>query len=285
MSELLAPRMALTVDLEDWHHGLQIAGQKPCLEEHTARLLSCIDGAGVKATFFVLGSVAAAYPALIRRIANEGHEIGFHGAEHDFLRQVGKRRFASELSYWRPRLQDLTGQPIGGYRAPFFSLTPQTQWALDCLLDAGFEYDASLYPGYNDRYGWPGAPSHPVSWRDSPLVVFPVPLIPWLKVGYSGGAYLRMLPFAVVKGALWQRRKSGRPGMVYAHPFEAAAVLPWRWGASWRANLTRHLCRGRFQARLKWLLAACRTELAPMNEVIARLSPLTPWSPERLAHG
>jgi peptidoglycan/xylan/chitin deacetylase (PgdA/CDA1 family) len=126
-------------------------------------------------SFFVLGEVAEAHPALVRRIARAGHEIGFHGARHEFLASVGPARFAAELRDWLPRLGELAGAPVCGFRAPYFSLTPASAWALPLLAEQNLNYDASIYPARNDRYGWPGAPRTPARLAGSDLVLFPVP--------------------------------------------------------------------------------------------------------------
>ena len=266
--------MALTVDIEARHHGLGVPEGTDRVVQDTAWLLEQFALAGVTGTFFVLGEVAARHPALVQRIAAEGHEVGFHGATHRFLRDVGPRAFARELQVWRPRLEDLAGAPVRGYRAPCFSLTRETRWALPALAEAGFGFDASIYPGPNDRYGWVGAPRRPARVPATGLAVFPVPLLRWPPVAFSGGAYLRLLPERVVRGGL-----RGSPGMVYVHPWEVASRQPWDRRARLRLNLTRHAGRGGMRRKVAGLLESLAGRLGPMSEVLSGLEPLPPWSP------
>ena len=271
------PTLAMTVDLEEWNHGLGLPAGEVRLEEDTDWLLEQFARVGLRATFFVLGEAAERHPALVRRIAELGHEVGFHGAHHRFLRQVGPRAFAEELARGLPRLEDLSGSPVRGYRAPFFSITRRTAWALPILSEAGLAYDASIYPGPNDRYGWWGAPLEParLPWG---LVEFPVPLLhAAVPLAFSGGAYLRMLPWQMIRLGLRQERALGRAGMVYVHPWEVAGDLRRVPTASFRANLTRHWARRRMRERLQTLLAEEHQRMGAMVDVLASRSDLPIW--------
>ena len=156
-----------------------------------------------------------------------------------------------------------------GFRAPYFSLTPATPWALDLLARNGFVYDASVYPGRNDRYGWPGAPRCPARLGDTGPLVFLVPLLsPRLPIGFSGGAYVRILPELVVRWGMRRQHKAGTPGMmIYVRPWEIAPSLPSLRSGSLRAELTRHACRRRMRPRLTRLLATEQHRLGTMADL------------------
>jgi polysaccharide deacetylase family protein (PEP-CTERM system associated) len=275
------PSIALTVDLEEWNHGLFIPPEGVRrVEEETHWLLQLFSEFNARATFFVLADIAIDHPELLARIAGAGHEIGFHGHEHIFLANVGPDAFARSLREWKPRLEDLVQSPIRGYRAPFFSVGPSTAWALPLLLEAGFEYDASIYPGPNDRYGWRDGPREPVFFEASDLVLFPVPLLHRrLPVAYSGGAYLRLLPSRVIAWGINRRIAQGRPGMIYVHPWEIAATAVRARRAPWRARLTRYPRQRAMRGRLRSLLADQEVRLGAMCDVIAGLRDLDRWYP------
>jgi len=273
-------QVALTVDLEDSHHGLNISRRASTLVQDVAWILTEFQRLRLRATFFVLGEIVDSHPGLVRQVAADGHEIAFHGADHRFLRDVTPKEFARGLKNGIAQLEDLLGCCIKGFRAPFFSIGPKTQWTLEILAAQGLEYDASIYPGPNDRYGWPGAPTYPVRHGPTGLVLFPVPLLhPRIPVAFSGGAYLRMLPFWMVEWGFRRLRQAQLPGMIYFHPWEVASTVPWRAEAGVRANLTRHAFRGRMRARLERLLALQQRNLHTMATVISRMGNLTTWNP------
>jgi polysaccharide deacetylase family protein (PEP-CTERM system associated) len=277
------PSIALTCDLEDTHHGLGLSAEPSSFERDLDWILATFDDLGLRGTFFVLGEIAEMYPAAVQRIARAGHEIGFHGMTHRFLADEGPLQFAAGLANGVTRLEDLTGTAVRGFRAPYFSLAPRTAWCLEALARRGFRYDASIYPGRNDRYGWPGAPATPVVHGPTGIVLFPVPLLhPLLPIGFSGGAYLRILPWRVVRWGFRRSRLTGAPGMIYFHPWEIAPLLPWRRDASTRANVTRHLFRRRMRGRLVRLLASVSPQLRCMSAVVEELDDVPVWTPGSL---
>ena len=145
---------AFTVDLEDWFQGLTSTNVRAGswqqyearLEQNAHRLLALLAGYGVRATFFVLGHVAAQYPDLIRRIDAAGHEIGVHGYWHRMVHRLSPQQFAAELEQAIGVLAPLIGQPLLGHRAPYFSINGRSLWALDVLRETGFRYDSSFFP-------------------------------------------------------------------------------------------------------------------------------------------
>ena len=271
--------IAMTVDLEEWHHGLRIDRQgSRQVEADTEWLLDLFASLDLRATFFVLSAVARDHPGLIRKIADAGHEIGFHGHDHDFLANVGPERFERSLREWVPRLEQMAQRPIRGFRAPFFSITRQTAWALPMLVKAGFGYDASIYPGPNDRYGWPEAPRQPVRLADHDFVLFPVPmLLRALPIAFSGGAYLRMLPLWAVRWGFKRQLDNGEAGMIYVHPWEVAGTLPRARNAGFRASLTRYPGRGSMRRRLRRILSAESRRVRPMGEIVESFDSIPEW--------
>jgi peptidoglycan/xylan/chitin deacetylase (PgdA/CDA1 family) len=225
------------------------------------------------------------------QVARQGHEIGFHGHRHVFLERHSPASLLKELQFWRAKLADLTGTPILGYRAPYFSVTRRTAWALRCIDQAGFRYDASIYPGPNDRYGWLGAPTVISRIRESNLTVFPVPVLHRVfPIGYSGGAYLRMLPSWLIHTGFDLANRVGQPSMIYVHPWELdeyheRPVHPWDHERpslaalrSWRSSLTSLPGRKRTRSRLENLLARLSGRVQPMNDVINQLTNIPTWN-------
>jgi peptidoglycan-N-acetylglucosamine deacetylase len=209
--------VTFTLDLEDHHPQPNPAPRYP---EITYKILDFLSDRGIKGTVFVLGQVAERHPELIRSIHQNGHEIGFHTYAHVPLDQESPERFREQTRRSKAFLEDLTGAEVIGFRAPIFSLTPRTLWALPILEEVGFRYTSSVLPLRNPLYGYPGAPQQPFRWKDS-LVEIPVPIA---RVGpvlmpYLGGVYMRYLPnFLLVH--LLRRQKNGAASWTYCHPYD-----------------------------------------------------------------
>ena len=157
---------AFTVDFEDWYHGLEIPpegwkGFEDRIERGAGRLLELLEAMRVRGTFFILGAIAEKHPRLVREIAAAGHEIGTHGWSHTMVYRMTPEDFRAELKRSIDVLADLSGQRILGHRAPFFSITRQSLWALEILAQCGIRYDSSVFPVLNYRYGIEDAPRWP----------------------------------------------------------------------------------------------------------------------------
>lgn len=228
----VGPRKLFSVDVEEWFHTnfrsaprLDDRGLERRVDVGIANVLDALAAAESKATFFVLGAVAKEQPALVRRIADAGHEIASHSSTHALLYEQRPSDVARDLASARSTLQDLTGQPIFGFRAPSWSITARNLWALDAVAEAGFRYDSSIFPAENYLYGIRGAPSHPFriqSPAGNVLVEIPpstASLGP-LRIGVGGGFYLRALPFFVHAAALRAAARRGVPFVGYVHPRE-----------------------------------------------------------------
>jgi peptidoglycan-N-acetylglucosamine deacetylase len=206
-----------TLDLEDHHPQPNPAPRYP---EITYKILDFLSDRQVKGTFFVLGELAERHPELIRTIHRQGHEIAFHTYAHVPLTRENPERFREQTQRSKAFLEDLTGTEVIGFRAPIFSLTPVTLWALPILQELGFRYTSSVLPLRHPLYGFPGAPQQPFRWKDS-LVELPVPVarIGPLFLPYLGGVYMRYLPdFLLVR--LLRGQDAGTALWTYCHPYD-----------------------------------------------------------------
>jgi len=225
---------ALTIDLEEWFHILDVDGAYPMaewrnlpsrVERNTERLLELMEGAGVHATFFVLGWIAETYPDLVRRVAAAGHEIASHGYGHELVYEIGRERFREDLRRAIGVLEGGVGRKVLGYRAPGFSIVPGGEWAFDCLAELGIRYDSSLFPAPRGHGGWPGAPRLPhdlaVANGDT-LREFPISVLQAgpLSVAFCGGGYFRLFPYRFIRWGIERLNRQGEPAMVYLHPRE-----------------------------------------------------------------
>ncbi|MEO6463704.1 MAG: polysaccharide deacetylase family protein [Candidatus Eisenbacteria bacterium] len=275
----------LTFDIEDWHHPELVRSRvaagdtRSVVRPGTERILEILARHRARATFFILGAVARSHPDLVRRIADEGHEIASHGDSHTSLWRLDRESFRAELRAFRQAVRDALGDdPARGFRAPTFSLDRSTAWALDVLLEEGFTYDSSIFPVKVKLYGVAGAPLgvyRPAAGdlaRHDPgasLVEFPVAVhdVAGLRLPVAGGFYLRALPSAVFEGA-FARVLAERPGVMFLHPWECAGdALPRVALPAVDSFITYHNL-AQAPARLERLLARFGCE--PMIDVLER---------------
>lgn len=254
---------AFTVDLEDWYQGIEVeAGRWGEFENRVwigcQRLLDLLDGAGVKATFFALADIGERFPDLIRMITARGHEIGTHGVSHTFIYRQSPIQFKQEMIQSMEVLGNLSGAQVVSHRAPFFSITKQSLWALDILAEVGIRYDSSVFPVHNYRYGIPDASRTP--WRHrtasgASLVEFPVSTVRILRqnIPASGGAYFRIYPYALSRWLFKRVNQSGWPFVFYIHPWELDPAQP-RLPLPWRIRATHYHNLARTEDRIRWLL-------------------------------
>lgn len=188
-------------------------------------ILEQLDAAGSKATFFVLGWTAEQDPDLVREIAEAGHEIAAHSWRHRRVDGISPEEFRESIRRTKYLLEDLSGRPVLGYRAPSFSISPGCEWAFDILLEEGYRYDSSVFPiDFGPGYGNRGASRDPF-WIKRPAgTLYEVPLLTLRFLGRcfpaAGGGYLRLMPFSLVEGALRQVEARGMPGTLYIHPWD-----------------------------------------------------------------
>jgi len=209
--------ITFSLDLED--HRADKSGPKR-YPENTRKVLAFLSKRDVRGTFFVVGEVAEAEPRLIREISERGHEIAFHSHSHRPLTKSNAQEFRADAEKGRALLEDMIGKPVEGYRAPVFSLTPESRWAVDVLGELGFKYSSSVLGAANPLHGFPGVPATPFKWPNG-LLEIPVPLggIGPLKLPYLGGIYLRYLPRPVVRH-LRSKAPLGHVPWTYCHPYD-----------------------------------------------------------------
>jgi polysaccharide deacetylase family protein (PEP-CTERM system associated) len=226
-------RHHFTVDVEEY---FQVASLAPYVTRAsweqipgrvgigTRTLLELLAERGMRGTFFVLGWIAKHDAALVREIASAGHEIASHGWGHERVVTLTPEQFRASVRDSKVALEDISGRPVLGYRAPSFSIIRGEEWALDILLEEGYRYDSSLYPVKRRGYGFEGGQPdpHQLTREGGVLEEFPPAT---LQVGRTtlpagGGAYLRLLPYAVIRRALSSSQDRGVPATFYIHPWE-----------------------------------------------------------------
>jgi len=196
---------------------------------HTLETLDILDVHDFKATFFVLGWVAEREPFLLREIRSRGHEISSHGYGHELVYRMTPEEFREDVQRSIDVIADVTGEMPAGYRAPSFSITRDTPWALDILAQLGFEYDASVYPISHRHYGISDAAQGPYQ-HPSGMWEFPgcTLSIAGVRIPFGGGGYFRLYPFAITRWMVHRINMSGRPAIVYVHPWELDTRPPAR---------------------------------------------------------
>jgi polysaccharide deacetylase family protein (PEP-CTERM system associated) len=228
---------AMSIDLEDWFcvYNLSQAIRKEDWDtyelrvvENTKRILQLFDKHRTEATFFVLGWIAERVPELIRDIERQGHEVAVHGYSHTLLTEMTPETFEHDLQKALEVTKRCIRQEIVGYRAPSFSITEKTLWALDILAQYGFRYDSSMFPvRFHPDYGMPGV-SLSIHRLNHSLIEVPLSCaeILGIRIPCSGGGYFRIFPYALTKFLMKRCHKQGRPVIFYLHPWEIDPHLP-----------------------------------------------------------
>jgi polysaccharide deacetylase family protein (PEP-CTERM system associated) len=266
---------ALTVDLEDWYHGLTRTMRTPerwntlppRAEISTHILLDLLAEADVKATFFVLGDLAAKSPSLIRQIAEAGHEIGNHGYSHRLIYEHTPEQFRDDLERSRQVIEDAAGRTVAGFRAPQFSISNRNLWALEVLAELGYKYDSSIFPVKSLFYGYPGAhrePYHP--FPGNSFMEYPVATVTIGKIvlPIAGGIYNRILPYFFIRWALRKLNYQGVAAVLYLHPWELDLAQP-RIPVSLRERLTHYGWRTTLLDKLRRLFRSFA--FAPLERI------------------
>jgi polysaccharide deacetylase family protein (PEP-CTERM system associated) len=286
---------ALSVDVEDWFHdesrpagpvtAAELAELEPRVEPNLRRLLAMFEARRTRATFFVLGDVAVRVPALVRAVAEAGHEVACHGWRHQAVGRRSEREFREDVRRARGAIEDIAGVPVRGFRAPCFIRRPEHLWALDVLAEEGYRYDSSYFP----VSGWPGAAA--LLTRDrrpvrlpSGLWEFPLPLCR-VATGHllplpAGGFVLRALPLFVTRRALRRFNAEVGPAVLYTHPWEIDPASGKLRGTPPHVRIFNGLGRRGVAGKLERLLQEFR--FAPIAEVYAGelagdREPASPW--------
>ena len=268
------PHYILSIDVEDYFQVEAFAKdvrradweQWPSrVVNNTLSILDLCDEYGSKATYFVLGWVAKKFPQLVREIHARGHELACHSFWHRPVYQLTREEFLEDLRQARGVIEQTAGVRVVGYRAPTWSITAQSAWALDVLADEGFAYDSSIYPIRHDLYGVPGAGRFPYEVQTAggkKLKEFPPMTVQILgtTLPAAGGGYLRILPFWYTRWALQRMaRVDGRAIVVYLHPWEVDPEQP-RIAARAKSRFRHYTNLKRVKPRLRSLLSAHRFE-------------------------
>jgi polysaccharide deacetylase family protein (PEP-CTERM system associated) len=260
------PVNAMSVDVEDYFQVQAFADvisrgawdALPCrVEANVDRLLALFGDAGVKATFFTLGWVASRYPALIRRMVAEGHELASHGWDHTRADAQDEPAFRADIRRTKQLLEDIGQTPVTGYRAATFSIGPKNRWAFRVLAEEGHRYSSSLYPIRHDLYGDVTGPRTPFHPDGLSLLEVPMTTAQWFGRNFpcSGGGYFRLLPYGLSRFNM--RRVNGhesRPCVFYFHPWEIDPGQPRQRAIGARTRLRHYTNLGRMETRLKRLL-------------------------------
>ncbi len=274
---------ALTIDVEDYFHVSAFASSvKQCdwngfqqrVAGNTGRILDLLDEHQTRGTFFVLGWVAQKHPRLVPEICGRGHEIACHGYSHELLHFIGPQRFREDVTRAKNLLEDQSGKPIGGYRAPSFSIVEESLWAFEILHEAGFLYDSSVFPIRHDLYGLPSAPPYPhrVRCTTGEIVEFPLSTVGFKVLGrtvrlpVAGGGYLRFLPLVILEKAIARiNARERQPAVLYFHPWEIDPDQP-RIRAGLKSRLRHYTNLGTTCRKVRALITSFR--FAPMAEVL-----------------
>jgi polysaccharide deacetylase family protein (PEP-CTERM system associated) len=274
---------AFSVDVEDYFHAEALAGcvrreDWDRLESRVARnthlVLELLARYNVRATFFVLGWVAEKFPGLVREIAAAGHELACHSFYHRLIYKLSPAEFRDDTRRAKAAIEDAAGVPVFGYRAPTFSITARSLWALDILAEEGFRYDSSIFPTRHDLYGMPDFSRFACGPGASlPLAEFPMSTFRWLGRNwpFAGGGYLRILPLAyTLHGFRSVNQGEGKPVIVYVHPWEFDPEQP-RFAAAARSRFRHYTNLAGMKQRVESLLA--RYTFVPVGALGAAASP------------
>ncbi len=271
----------LTIDVEDYYmvsafnDVVKIAdwGQYPSrIEKSTQKLLDILETHGTKGTFFVLGWVAEHYPHLVKEIASRGHEVGCHSNSHRMIYEMNAEEFTKDTRRAKSIIEDIVGQEVWGYRAPSYSITRKSFWALEILAEEGFRYDSSIFPIHHDRYGIPGFRRFPtVLGLGNGKRILEIPPSTYSVFGHNvpiaGGGYLRLFPLAATLFAIQGLNgREGKPAVVYVHPWEIDPDQP-RMRGKMVSRIRHYMNLGKTEPRLVALLN--QFEFAPVRDVFA----------------
>jgi len=275
---------ALTIDVEDYFQVEAFASRinynewdnYPCrIKQNTQKILDILDDYQIKATFFCLGWIAKRNPSLIKNIAQRGHEVASHGYAHQPVYKQSPDIFMQDIRKTKQILEDIIGQPVIGYRAPTYSITQKTLWALEILAEEGYKYDSSIFPIKHDLYGIPNAPRFPFNVhtckrsnvltckRANVQTFFEFPLttlrILNINIPIAGGGYFRVFPYIFIKNALRHiNLKEKQPFVFYLHPWELDPEQPRINHLPWRSRFRHYVNLRKTEGKFRKLLSDFR---------------------------
>jgi polysaccharide deacetylase family protein (PEP-CTERM system associated) len=261
----------MTIDVEDYFHVSAFANvvspaDWPTYESrvcrNTERLLCLLEEAGVHATFFVLGWVAERFPELVQRIHAAGHELASHSYDHGLVYDKTPEQFQQDLRRARAAIEDAAGTVVRGYRAPSYSITERSLWAIDVLIAEGYSYDSSIYPVHHDRYGIPSWPRRIQLLSRARGQIWELPGSTIERMGVNlpmgGGGYFRLLPYWWTRNGIERlNEQEGQPAVFYLHPWEIDPDQPRLNGTS-MSRFRHYRNLGQTEHRLRRLLKEFR---------------------------
>jgi polysaccharide deacetylase family protein (PEP-CTERM system associated) len=227
------------------------------VENNTRTLVELLAKYDTKATFFVLGWVAERHSALIKMLVEQGHEIASHGYGHELISRQTPGVFREDVRKAKEILEDICGKRVYGYRAPSFSITKDTMWAIPLLVEEGYLYDSSIFPVRHDRYGIPDATPTIHLLRTEAGSIWEVPpstADAWgMRLPVAGGGYFRLYPYPILHKLLKRNERLGHPLVMYLHPWEMDPDQP-KMDGSWLSRFRHYLNLHKTQGRLSSLL-------------------------------
>lgn len=278
-----------TIDVEDWYHILEVRGTpdlaawdslEPRVEWNLKALLELLAASNVKATCFVLGWIADRFPGMLREAANAGHEIASHGYGHQVLDELSPAQFRNDIRKAKAAIEQATGRAVRGYRAPGFSITRRTHWAIEEVAAAGYSFDSSFFPANHGHGGIPEAPRYP-HLQQTPsgvLVEFPISVAdtPFGSQCFFGGGYLRLSPLWLIQTMAKRVRQDGRGVIWYVHPREIDPDHP-RIPMPLKRRFKSYVNLRSTVPKLKTILASA--EFATLGELAVQISEAVPANP------
>jgi len=284
----------ISFDVEDW---FQVENMKDVIDpgdwggcdlrvaDSTRKVLNILDEYRTRATFFILGWVAERCPDLVREIGGRGHEIASHGYGHELIYRQTPGSFRRDIEKSLEILQGITKEEVRGYRAPSFSLTPESAWAADVLKDFGFFYDSSVFPtSLHNRYGFNGVSRFPYRFPNG-LIELPLSTVRLCGVNLpvAGGGYFRLMPYALFRQLCGKLNGEGKQTFFYLHPWELDPGQP-RVAIKGNYRFRHYVNLRKTEKRLRKLLSDFR--FAPFGELAQDLPREgNHGSPSGMGHG
>ena len=256
----------LSVDVEDWFHILELSSTpninewnkfESQVKKNFYTLLDEFDKTDTKVTCFFLGWVADHFPEIVKEACQRGHEIASHGYSHQLIYTQSRQEFSDDIMKTKNLLENISGQTVIGYRAPGFSITKNTTWALDELVKAGYKYDSSIFPASRGHGGISDAKlfPHNIETKYGRIMEFPLSVAIFFKkrICFFGGGYLRLFPYSIIRYMSKRVNKENRPVVYYIHPREIDPNHP-RLPMGWKRQFKSYINLKSTMPKLKNLL-------------------------------
>ena len=216
--------ICLTFDVEERFHShltAADAARQWSAGDRIAMILDHLEAHDHRATFFVVSELAEHYPKLIRRMADSGFEVASHS--HTHLRVDGEDREGCkrDIAHSKSVLEQITGRPVVGFRAPSWSARRSDEWLWEHLAGLGFRYDSSLFPFKTHAYGSLRNPVSPYALRSDLMEIPPsVSRFGPLRLPYGGGFYFRLYPAWLTRRLIDRDLRIRKVPIAYFHPWE-----------------------------------------------------------------